>query len=226
MRADMNVQHVQPARPVERLLSNSPSRVAMLSTSRIARRRFFVTVSKFLLPVLALALLASIALWPEFERTHEQGRIAFRRIAGTVSGAQMIDPHYSSTDERGQPYTVTAASAEQVSPERINLVSPQGDSTLANGTWLMIQSKQGVYMQTAGQLDLFGDVTIYRDDGTTLHTESASADLKAGAAAGNEAVHAEGPFGVLDAPGFAIVDKGDVIQFPGPANVILNGATP
>ncbi len=70
-------------------------------------------------------------------------------------------------------------------------------------------------MQHAGLLDLSGDVALYRDNGVTLRTQSAAMDLKAGAAAGNEATHAEGPFGTLDSQGFALVDKGDVIQFDG-----------
>jgi lipopolysaccharide export system protein LptC len=79
-------------------------------------------------------------------------------------------------------------------------------------------------MQHLNQLDLVKDVTLYRDDGTTMHTESASIDVKAGAAAGSEAVHAEGPFGVLDAQGFTVMDKGEAIDFPGPAHLVLNGA--
>jgi lipopolysaccharide export system protein LptC len=36
-------------------------------------------------------------------------------------------------------------------------------------------------------------------------------------------VHAEGPFGTLDAQGFALTDKGSVIQFTGPGRLVLNG---
>jgi len=67
-------------------------------------------------------------------------------------------------------------------------------------------------------------VHIYRDDGTTLTTSTAAVDLKAGAAAGADMVHAEGPFGTLDAQGFALIDKGAVIQFSGPGRLILNSA--
>jgi lipopolysaccharide export system protein LptC len=38
-------------------------------------------------------------------------------------------------------------------------------------------------------------------------------------------VHVEGPFGVLDAQGFAVMDKGNAIDFSGPAHVILNGVS-
>jgi lipopolysaccharide export system protein LptC len=49
-------------------------------------------------------------------------------------------------------------------------------------------------------------------------------NLKQGAAASNDYTHAEGPFGTLDAQGFMLVDKGNVIQFFGPARLVLNGA--
>jgi lipopolysaccharide export system protein LptC len=89
----------------------------------------------------------------------------------------------------------------------------------------MLQSKQGVYMQHAQQLDLSHEVTLYRDDGTTMVTASASIDMKNGAAAGSEPVHAEGPFGTLDAQGgFTLVDKGTAVQFLGPAHLVLSGA--
>ena len=87
----------------------------------------------------------------------------------------------------------------------------------------MSQSRTGVYAPHDGQLDLTGDVLLYRDDGMTLTTDTATIDLKAGAATGAERVHAEGPFGTLDAQGFALTDRGGVIQFTGPGRLVLNG---
>jgi len=83
-----------------------------------------------------------------------------------------------------------------------------------------------VFLQHANQLDLSGAVTLYRDDGTTMTTASASVDLKNGAAASAEPTHAEGPFGTLDAQGFTLTDKGTAIQFAGPAHLVLNGSSP
>jgi lipopolysaccharide export system protein LptC len=90
----------------------------------------------------------------------------------------------------------------------------------------MVQSKDGVFLQHSGQLDLSHEVTLYRDDGTTLVTASASIDLKNGAAASSDPTHAEGPFGTLDAQGFTVTDKGAAVQFAGPAHLVLNGASP
>ncbi len=190
---------------------------------RITRRRIFITVTKWLLPLAAMGLLALIALWPEIDAATSKARLAMGRVSGELDGGKLIDARYNGVDEKGRPYTITAATAWQIDPERIGLTMPKGDIALENGTWLMLTSKEGTFLQHLNQLDLVNEVTLYRDDGTTMHTESASIDLKAGAAAGSEPVHVEGPFGVLDAQGFTVMDKGTAIDFPGPAHVVMNG---
>lgn len=216
-----------PPRPGERLVGAAAQRVRKPpSPGRLARRRFTIKLTKWLLPAGALLLLGSMALWPELGRMRDQERIAFQRMTSAVGGATLTDARYRGVDEHGRPYTVTAATAEQVTPDRINLTTPKADITMANGTWLMLQSKQGVYLQNTNQLDLSKAVTLYRDDGTTVTSASASIDLKLGAAAGAEPTHAEGPFGTLDAQGFTVTDKGTAIQFTGPAHLVLNGSTP
>jgi lipopolysaccharide export system protein LptC len=190
----------------------------------MAQRRFVITLTKWVLPLGAMALLALIALWPEIDAATSKARLALKHVSGEIQGGKLIDARYNGVDEKGRPYTVTAATAWQIDAERVGLTSPVGDITLQNGTWLSLTAKQGTFIQHQNQLDLVKDVTLYRDDGTTMRTESASIDTKAGAAAGSEPVHVEGPFGVLDAQGFTVMDKGAAIDFPGPAHVILNGA--
>jgi len=191
--------------------------------NRIARRRFLVTATKWILPLGALVLLALIALWPELDRATTKARLSMAHISGELEGGRLIDARYNGIDERNRPYTITAATARQLDPDRIGLTMPKGDITLENGTWLMLAAKEGSFLQHLNQLDLMRDVTLYRDDGTTLQTATATIDMKAGAAAGSDPVHVEGPFGVLDAQGFTVLDKGSAIDFTGPAHVVLNG---
>lgn len=190
-----------------------------------AGRRRRVTWSKRLLPVGAVLLLATIALWPEISRQINAGRRALRPgLTGEFEAGKLLNVRYHGIDGT-RPYTVTADQALQDGPERINLVQPKGDLTSDNGSWTYVQAKAGVYIQHASLLDLSGDVVVYRDNGVTLQTQSAAMDLKSGAAAGNEKTHAEGPFGTLDAQGFALVDKGAVIQFQGASRLVLNGSS-
>lgn len=210
-----------PRRPI-------PSRRLRRPVAQITRgwmrRRWLVGLSKRLLPILALALLASIALWPEIARDTDRSRLSYRRGIAVPESGHMRAATYHGVDANARPYTLTAATAHQVDPDRINLTEPKGDVTLESGSWLMGQSHHGVYLQREGSLDLSDDVHLYRDDGTTLDTSAATLDLKQGAAAGAEMVHSEGPFGTLDAQGFAITDRGAVTQFSGPGRLVLNSA--
>jgi lipopolysaccharide export system protein LptC len=216
-----------PARTRAGTLRPSPSRRIARRVApgwRLALRRWLVAAAKRILPLAALALLASLALWPEIAHETDQSRLSYRRGTGTPESGRMTVATYHGVDSNNRPYTMTATTAKQVSPERIDLTDPKGDMSLESGNWLMSQGRKGVYLQHAGSLDLSDDVQLYRDDGTTLTTSSATLDLKAGAAAGAEMVHAEGPFGTLDAQGFAVTDRGTIMQFSGPGRLVLNGA--
>jgi len=191
----------------------------------LVRRRLMINTSKLLLPAAALLLLSLIALWPQFHLATETARGVLRGLSATVDGARLTDAHYNGVDERGRPFTVTAATATQRDAERVDLTVPNADITLENGTWINVKSKQGVYMRKAEQLDLSRDVVLYRDDGTTMTTDSATVEMKAGAASGAAPTHVEGPFGTLDAAGFITLDKGDAIQFWGPVRVEMNGVS-
>ncbi len=193
------------------------------SAGRIARRRFVLLLTKLLLPTMALLLLVSVAIWPQLQRQMEAGRIAYRKLSGDIENGRLSDARYRGVDERGRPYALTATSARQVTPERVDLTHPKGDVVTESGAWVMLQADQGVYIQHSGKLDLSGHVQLYRDDGTTLHTATASVDLKQGVATSGDTVSVEGPFGTIDASGFTVVDKGAVLQFIGPARMILNG---
>lgn len=193
---------------------------------RLARRRILINLTKYLLPVAAVALLSAVALWPDLTHRKDVTRFDLTKFSGEIEGARLRHARYHGVDEKGQPYTLTTDTARQLDAERVELTKPQGDITQANGVWINLRAEHGIFMQKANTLDLWQNVVLYRDDGTTLNTASATLDIKNGTAAGGEPVHAEGPFGVLDAQGFTIVDKGTAVQFAGPAHVVLNGANP
>lgn len=208
-------------------LGTAATRTRQPPTKRsLVSRRRTVLWTKRLLPVVALLLLASVALWPQISRQFDNARLSFRRggLSGDLQAGKLLNVRYHGLDARNRPYTVTADQAIQLGPERINLVEPKGDVVSENGSWTYAESQEGVYRQHAGLLDMSGDVVLYREDGISMRTQSAAMDLKAGAAAGNQPTHVEGPFGTLDALGFALVDKGAVIQFSGKSRLLLNGS--
>ena len=196
----------------------------MPTAGGLLRRRWLITTSKFLLPATAILLLASIALWPEFRANHATKR------ASSLHGLR-ADPRMCARvterplqRRRRAPWPAIHGHGGDARPQRsedqIDLTVPNADMTLENGSWINVKSKQGVYMRKAQQLDLSDDVVLYRDDGTTMTTSSASVDVKNGAASSAAPTHVEGPFGstgryrIHDA-----VDKGAAIQFWGPVHV-------
>jgi lipopolysaccharide export system protein LptC len=190
----------------------------------LKRRRRAVQLAKIVLPLVALTLLSSIAMWPEISRTIERGRATFRNLAMLNGGGVMRLPRYRGYDAQNQPYMITADTADHVGEGRYDLANPRADITLHNGTWLQVQSKRGIYVQKADQLDLTRNVMLYRQDGTMMTSATATVDMKLGAVTSADYTHAEGPFGRLDAEGFTLLDKGGLVQFHGPAKLVLNGA--
>ena len=163
-----------------------------------ARRSHGVRVAKYVLPLIGLALLSSIALWPEIARNFDHTRVTWRRLAAISPNAgQMLHPRYRGVDQKQHPYTISADSAQRDGIDRVNLVAPVGDMTLENGTWVLLKGKTGVFMQHANELDLARDVTLYRQDGTVMTSDTATMNLKQGAATSSDFTHAEGPFGKL-----------------------------
>lgn len=188
-----------------------------------ARRRKVLRWAKWGLPIMALLLLGSIAVWPEISRMLDASRSALtdatrlRLESGNLEGAI-----YRSVDAHGRPFMVTAQTAHQIDDDRIDLVSPAADTLTQGGDWLFLWSEQGVYMQREQILDLTGEVTLYRDDGLMMRGPVADVGMREGVVASHDWVHAEGPFGVLDAKGYWLSEHEGVAQFRGPGRLILN----
>jgi lipopolysaccharide export system protein LptC len=117
-----------PRQPRQRIVGEARIRRAP-TAGGLYRRRLMITATKFVLPVVALGLLATIALWPEFDREKNAARIALRQLT-EIDGAEVIDAQYHGVDDQGRPYTLTSATAKQEGDEKVNLTMPVGDLTL------------------------------------------------------------------------------------------------
>jgi lipopolysaccharide export system protein LptC len=198
------------------------------STAAKARRNRFVTVAKTLLPVAAVAILIGLVMAPSLRTGPGANRITYKIpenipvAASTMQGAQ-----YRGIDQRGQPFTLTATTANQQGADDIVLAQPQGDITLTSGAWIMLKSDHGLFNQKTQLLDLHDNVTLYRNDGTTMTGPEAHIDIKAGSASSTSPVQAAGPFGTLTAKnGFSMTNRGGDVLFRGPATLILTQAPP
>jgi lipopolysaccharide export system protein LptC len=192
--------------------------------ARIARRRRFVLILKRGLPLAAFAALAAVLLWPQITGIEEGVRVAYRKPSLDVpaGAASVVEPRFQGTDERGRPYTVSAESALQPpGSDTVALTRPRGDVTLEDGAWVLLEARTGLFRRETRMLDLEGEVALFHDSGYEVRTEAAEIDLRGGTARGDRPVAAQGPAGTLDAVGFEIIERGNVLVFGGPARLVL-----
>ena len=195
----------------------------VLRPGDIARRQRLVRWAKWALPAAALLLLGSLAVWPAVDRLINMQRGALREMENLrVSSGNMLGAVYRGLDEHDRPFMITADQAQQIGPDRINLTRPAADTQTQGGDWMMVSAAQGVYLQREQVLDLTQDVSLYREDGVIMTGVTADMDLRQGIIASDQWVHAEGPFGMLDAQGFLLSQHEGVAQFRGPGRLILN----
>ncbi|MBB3172794.1 lipopolysaccharide export system protein LptC [Endobacter medicaginis] len=188
----------------------------------LARRRMLLRYGKFGLPAVALLLLGAIAVWPEINRQLTLASETARDVAAVRrDSGRMLSPHYSGIDSHDRPYTITAHSARQMGQNRIDLDAPVMDMSSGTG-WVLLHADRGTYMQDSNLLALTGNVTLYRDDGVIANSPDTVVDLRGDVIASQDWIHADGPFGVLDAQGYMLAQNAGVAQFAGPARLVLN----
>jgi lipopolysaccharide export system protein LptC len=203
-----------------------PSRQRHAPTpGQLARRRFAVSWTKRILPLLALGLLGAVVFWPEFEGGEERSRVSFRRnVQPKAEALRVVNPRYQGIDELGRPYTITALSGQQQgSADILDLDEPRGDVVMTDGAWVYVRSRTGRYDKPASHLDLAGDVRIYHDSGLEMRTATAAVQINAGSASGDDPVAVQGGFGTLTAEGFRVTERGAVVLFTGKAHAVLEG---
>ena len=210
--------------PTDRRALLTPSRARRApSAGGIARRNRLVMLVKWLLPMLALALLGLLLFWPEIEG--RDGRLSFRRGAALVPEAlQVVAPRYQGIDELNRPYTITARMARQVGQAEVLLLdAPRADILLNDGAWIFVEAREGRFDKPSQHLDLTQEVRIFHDGGTLFVTEAAVVQLDAGTARGDRPTQAQGPFGTIESEGFEMSDRGAVMVFTGRARAVLEG---
>jgi len=206
------------------LLSPSRRRWAP-SAAQIARRRVAVRIAKWFMPLAGVGLLVAIAVWPELDRMEDRARVSFRRVIQAAPEAvRLVEPRYQGLDDQNRPFTVTATVATQTEdPDIVDLDRPRADVLLTDGSWVLLESKQGRFDKGRHLLDLSGDVTLWQDGGNMLVTAAAEVQLQEGSASGDKPVAAQGPFGTLVSEGFRLTERGQVVVFTGRSRAVLEG---
>jgi lipopolysaccharide export system protein LptC len=184
----------------------------------------FVGLMRFLLPVSAIILATTVVVWPYFNVT-DSGTVVDIATLNLPSEDRptMANARFLGTDNKGQPFTVTATIAwqEQGYDELVYMEDLQGDMILDSGMWATFYSDRGIYDQVGQMLIVESNVSVFTDEGYELHSDYALIDLDHGIAEGHMPVSGQGPAGLIDAQGFRITDNGDKLFFEGRLHLTL-----
>ena len=177
----------------------------------------FVKFMKVVLPLLAFGIIGLLAAWPRIQGGDQS---ATRRDSGEL---EMMRALYVGTDTQNRPFSLTADRAVQstTEPGVLDLVRPQGELTLKDGTWIAVKADRGRYNDKTGKLLLLGNANLFHDKGYEFKSDEAHIDVKAGNAWGDLPVTGQGPFGEIFSRGFRLFDSGATIVFNGPAHLDL-----
>jgi len=199
--------------------------------SGFARSRI-VSTMKYLLPGLAFAMLVLVAVWPRLAPEEDSFRIDLAAV-GPTGGAkpQVLNPRLQGMDSEKRPFQITAdlgsRTKTDTGSETYDLTNPKADIVLTDGSWIALNADNGLFESDANILHLSGNVNLFNDEGYEFQTAAARVNLETSTASGDEPIDGQGPFGILQASGFRVLDSGERILFIGPAKMtVFEGAPP
>jgi lipopolysaccharide export system protein LptC len=184
----------------------------------------FVSLSKMILPAIALLLIVMVVVWPRMKVKDTRFRLGFAAItAGEADNPSMVNPRFMSADKDSQTFLVTADIAKNLLKGKatVQLEMPKADILLGDGTWLVMTAESGIFARAKKALDLSGSVDLFHDSGYEFRTEKARVDLARGIASGESPISGQGPFGEIEGQGFVLDKNRKSILFTGKSSVTI-----
>lgn len=184
----------------------------------------FVSLSKMILPIIALLLIVLVVVWPQMKVKDTRFRLGFAAMTvGEADNPSMLNPRFMSADKNSQTFLITADIAKNLlkGNATVQLEMPKADISLGDGTWLVMTAETGIFGRAKKLLDLTGSVDLFHDSGYEFRTEKARIDLARGIASGESPISGQGPFGEIEGQGFVLDKNRKSILFTGKSRVTI-----
>lgn len=180
-------------------------------------RPSLIATLRIVLPVIAgLVLLAVLA-------SAVSGAFNNARVrAAATKPIEMIAPRLTGEDSKRRPFVINAATAQREDgTNRIRLINPVLVRDQDGADQMRVTAKSGLYDETAGLLELTGDVRMTGRAGE-FTSPAATYNSKTGDIVGKGSVQASGAAGELKAGSFQVQDQGDSVTYKGGVHTRLN----
>jgi len=206
-------------------LSFSPTATSV-SNSALVRRRArahsrLVMVLRWLLPTLMLALLGLLGAFVIGQAV----RVAAARPREMPTQIRMVSPHFIGRDNQGRAFNLAARVAlrDDTNMQRVFLTFPVIVMDVDSVHPKTLTSDRGVYDEDTHLLRLNGHVRVDDSTASTVATDDALVDTKAGTVSGVSALNGNGPMGQIHAGSYTATEKGQVLILHGGVHAQLKG---
>jgi lipopolysaccharide export system protein LptC len=195
---------------------------ASVRARRLARSHSrLVHVLRWLFPTLILALFGLLGTYV----VSEAMRSAKARPHESPTQIRMVAPHFVGRDDKGRAYDLTArvAQRDDTNLQRILLTAPIMKLDIDSPHPKTLTSDHGVYDEDTRLLRLDGHVRVDDAAASTMGTQEALVDTKAGTVSGISGVSGSGPMGSIQAGSYTASQKNGVVVMHGGVHAVLNG---
>lgn len=160
----------------------------------------FISYLKVLLPLAALAILSTLFLVSQRERTRPALPFAPKEIERRIAGQQITAPFYTGSTSAGHEIMISAANALPSHDGKTAEAQEIGaEIRMLNGDRILLLSDKGQVIPGAEDAVLDGNVRIHTSDNLQIVTETLKSSLRDLHIVAPEDVRARGNFGDLTA---------------------------
>ena len=205
---------------------SSPADLSPTPANLRARRRArghtrLVHVLRWLLPTLILAMLGLLGAFVVGEAL----RASHARPQESPTDIRMVSPHFVGRDNQGRAFNLVArvAQRDDTDLQRIFLTAPIMKLDIDSPHPKTLTADNGVYDEDTRLLRLDGHVRVDDSTASTVGTQEALVDTKAGTVTGAAGVAGTGPMGAVQAGSYTASQKNGTIVMHGGVRAVLRG---
>jgi lipopolysaccharide export system protein LptC len=198
-----------------------PTRASLLARRQARGHTRLVHVLRWLLPTLILAMLGLLAAFVIGEAL----RASHARPQDSPTDIRMVSPHFVGRDNQGRAFNLVAHMAQRDDTDlrRILLTSPIMKLDVDSPHPKTLTADRGVFDEDTRLLRLDGHVRVDDSTASTVGTEAALVDTKAGTITGVSGVSGTGPMGAVQAGSYTANQRNGTIVMHGGVHAVLRG---
>ena len=166
----------------------------------------FVAITKVVLPLIAIGLLATVFLFTNDDTLEGGFQFSKTDLDTLESGMRIEKPRLFGSNPEGDVYNFVAGALlpDSLTPSLVEAQRISGEIRYQNGKNIQVSAGKAEFMLEGRTLELSDGAYIVTSDGFRITTEGLLAELDTGALTSRDAISANSPMGDIQAGSFQV----------------------